>query len=468
MPPKRIPEGNGAWRWAPAAVLVAAVASAYANALGAGFQFDDWNVIVDEPRVKSLTAWWASMPAIRPLLKLSYACNNSLGFGPAGFHLVNIAIHAINSVLAFLLLTRLALREGVGREGADGRAAQALAFFGALLFALHPVQTEAVTYISGRSTSLAALFSMASILAWIEGRARGRSWLIGFSVALFTAGLLVKETSAVVPLALLLWECGNLQAAGRFFSRIPWLHFMVLGLAAIIAISSDRYRHLFDTSFQARSVGVNLLTQVDATSYLLGQLVRFDRLNADPALSVVNDWTASLAVEAAALLLLLILGAMLIRRRPAVSFGILWFFLWLAPTNSFIPRLDVANDRQLYVAILGPAWIVAWLLGKRLPTQRGPRLALAIGLVLCLGIATYHRNRAYANEIVFWEDVTRKAPHNGRAFNNLGYAYALASRRDDAEIAFRRALILNPGDVRSAVNLRLLLEGGLTRRPGPP
>jgi len=468
MPPKHIPERNAVWRWAPIAVMVAAVAAAYANALGAGFQFDDWNVIVDEPRVQSLAAWWASMPAIRPLLKLSYACNNSLGFGPAGFHLINIAIHAINSILAYLLLTRLALREDVGSQERVNNRAQAVAFFGALLFALHPVQTEAVTYISGRSSSLAALFSMASILAWIDGRARGRTWLIGFSAALFATGLLVKETSAVVPLVLLLWECGNLQAAGRFFSRAPWLHFLVLGLAAAIAISSSTYRHLFNTSFQARGVGANLLTQVDAISYLLGQLVRFDRLNADPALRVVTTWTAKLAVEAAALLLLLVLGAILVRRRPAISFGILWFFLWLAPTNSFIPRLDVVNDRQLYLAILGPAWIVAWLLRSRLPTQRGPRLALAIILVLSLGVATYHRNQAYANEIVFWEDVTRKAPHNGRAFNNLGYAYALAARRDDAELAFRRALTLDPGDVRAAVNLRLLLEGGLTVRPGPP
>ncbi len=469
MPPERVPERNGAWRWAPIAALVAAVAAAYSNAVSAGFQFDDWNVIVDEPRARTLTAWWSTMPAIRPLLKLSYAWNNSLGFAPAGFHLVNIAIHAINSVLAFLLLTRLALREGISnRGGIDVRVAHALALFGALLFALHPVQTEAVTYISGRSTSLAALFSLASILAWIEGRVRDRTWLVGLSAALFAAGLLVKETSAVVPLALLLWESGNAQAAGKLSFRIPWLHFLVLGLAAAIAASSPMYRHLFKTSFQARSVGVNLLTQTDATFYLLGQLVRFDRLNADPALSVVTSWTASVVIEAAALLLLLALGAMLIRRRPANSFGVLWFFLWLAPTNSFIPRLDVANDRQLYLAILGPAWIAAWLLGSRLPMPRGLLLALTVALALCLGLATYQRNRVYADEIVFWEDVTRKSPSNGRAFNNLGYAYALASRKGDAERAFRHALALNPADVRAAVNLRLLLEGGLTKRPSSP
>ena len=99
--------------------MVAAVAAAYANAVGAGFQFDDWNVIVDEPRVQSLAAWWASMPAIRPLVKLSYVCSNSLGFGPAGFHLPNIAIHAINSALAFLLPTRPSQRPA--REEQQGR-----------------------------------------------------------------------------------------------------------------------------------------------------------------------------------------------------------------------------------------------------------------------------------------------------------------------------------------------------------
>jgi tetratricopeptide (TPR) repeat protein len=452
-----------AWSWPLAAAIAAAVTAAYANSLSGSFQFDDWRVIVDEPAVANFPAWWASMPAIRPLLKLSYALNNAAGFGVVGFHAVNLGIHVANSLMIFALLARLALREGI-----EQHRARAIALIGTVVFALHPVQTEAVTYISGRSTSFAAFFSLASLLAWIGGRDRGRGWLLKFSVALFAAALLVKETSAVVPLAILLWESYNLMPESRPAFRAPWAHVLVLVLALAVAASSSRYWHLLDTSLRARGIGVNLLTQADAVFYLLGQLVRIDRLNADPALGIVSAWSAIVAMKAAALLLLLALGVFLLKRHAALSFGILWSFLWLAPTNSFIPRLDVVNDRQLYLAILGPAWIAAWLLGSHLSLSRGTLMALTVILALSLGVATHHRNRVYADEIVFWEDVIRKAPANGRAFNNLGYAYALASRKDDAESAFRHALALDPGNVRAAVNLRLLLEGGLTKRSGSP
>jgi hypothetical protein len=272
-----------AWSWPLAAAIAAAVTAAYANSLSGSFQFDDWRVIVDEPAVANFPAWWASMPAIRPLLKLSYALNNAAGFGVVGFHAVNLGIHVANSLMIFALLARLALREGI-----EQHRARAIALIGTVVFALHPVQTEAVTYISGRSTSFAAFFSLASLLAWIGGRDRGRGWLLKFSVALFAAALLVKETSAVVPLAILLWESYNLMPESRPAFRAPWAHVLVLVLALAVAASSSRYWHLLDTSLRARGIGVNLLTQADAVFYLLGQLVRIDRLNADPALGIVS------------------------------------------------------------------------------------------------------------------------------------------------------------------------------------
>ena len=132
--------------------------------LYASFQFDDWNVIVNEPRVHSLSAWWQSMPGIRPLLKLSYALNFSIDASPAGFRIVNILIHALNATLVWLAarVTR-GLRAGLAdRDCISGGV------FAALLFALHPVQTEAVTYISGRSSSLAACFCLSSLYCWVR------------------------------------------------------------------------------------------------------------------------------------------------------------------------------------------------------------------------------------------------------------------------------------------------------------
>jgi len=408
------------------ALIVAAVGAAYANALAAGFQFDDWDVIVDQPSVHSLAAWWGSMPGIRPLLKLSYALNYTISQGPEVFHLVNVLIHAVNACLVFALLTKW------------GKRSAALA--SALVFALHPAQTEAVTYVSGRSCSLSAFFVLAGLVA--------AGWL---APALFACGMLVKETAivAAVPMAL---------------NKRRVTPFVIAAAAVVLGLSVPKYRHLLAVSFQAREIGTNLLTQAHAVVYLMGQLVRFDRLNADPTLPVIDAWSWSIAGEAASIVALVVVGLVLVKKHPEIGYGILWFFLWLLPTNSIVPRLDVVNDRQLYLALAGPAWLAAYGL-TALARKRGSILVATVVVVLAIGLgaATHARNRVYADEIAFWSDVAAKSPHNGRAFNNLGYALALAGRDDEAEAAFRAALSIDANDVRAGANLRLLREGALRR-----
>jgi len=457
MPPASRADGDPSSPWIPYAVITVAVLAAYANALGAGFQFDDWNVIVDQPRVAGLAAWWASMPGIRPLLKLTYALNNAAGWGVAGFHAVNVTIHLANAWLVFALFARA------------GRAARIIAppvaaLTGALVFALHPIQTEAVTYVSGRSSSLMALMALASILVWHDAGARGAggarrvaAWLV--APGLFAAALLVKETAAVLPLAMLLLMVTVFSERG---TRPMAPHLAVLGAAAVAAIASPTCRRLFATSLAARGIGANLLTQAHGVVYLMGNMVRLDRLNADPMLPVLDTWSPTLVLDAAFVVALLAAGLLSIRRRPAIAFGILWFFIWLLPTNSLLPRLDVVNDRQLYLALAGPAWLLGCAAGAGVARRRpSVTLAAVYVLVVALGAATHARNRVYADEIVFWQDVARKSPRNGRALNNLGYALALASRDAAAEAAFLGALALDPADIRAAVNLRLLREGAL-------
>ncbi len=406
-------------------LIVAAVAAAYANALTASFQFDDWDVIVDQPRVHGLAAWWASMPGIRPFLKLSYAVSYALSPSAAGFHLANIAIHAADACLVFLLLGK--------------RTTRAVAFTAALIFALHPVQTEAVTYACGRSVSLTALLVLLSLYA-------ADRW----SPVFFASALLVKETA--------------IAAVAPIFVRKRGLSpFLVAAVAVAVALLSPAYRHLLAVSLATRGIGVNLMTQAHAVVYLMGQLVRFDRLNADPKLPVMTDWTWTLGLEAVFVVSLIALGFSLLKHHRELGYAILWFFLWLVPTNSVLPRLDVANDRQLYLALIGPAFIVSCGLWTVL-RNRGPKLAASIVLVAAVGLAaaTHLRNRVYADEITFWDDVATKAPHNARAFNNLGYALALDHRDEEADQAFRTALRLDPSYVKAAVNLRLLREGALT------
>ena len=161
------------------------------------------------------------------------------------------------------------------------------------------------------------------------------------------------------------------------------------------------------------------------------------------------------------------LGVALAKTHREVGFGILWFFLWLLPTNSILPRLDVANDRQLYIAMAGPAWLLAYALGKA-AIRWGMRTPLAAAVVLCVGLgaATHARNRVYADELTFWSDVVAKSPDNPRAHNNLGYALALAHRDDEAEIEFRRSIELDPTYFKAAINLQFLKDGVLRERRG--
>jgi tetratricopeptide (TPR) repeat protein len=437
-------------------VLLAAVAAAWASSFVGTFQFDDWNVIVNEPRVASLAAWWGSMPGIRPLLKLSWAANQQSGLGIAGFHAVNLAIHATSAFLVLRLLRRVA-----ERTGATGPGARAAPLFGALLFALHPVQTESVTYLSGRSASMAGALALGSAVAWLSGRERRAGWMAaGLSPLLFAAALATRESAAVLPAALLLLDAVDVRGPFRPGDslRAQWAHLAVLGVAGVLFAASPVYVRMAARSVALRPPWVNLLTHLDAVAWLGRQVVRIDRQVADPALPVVHSLGPRVALAGAAILGALILGLVWLRRRPALAFGVLWFLVWLPPTGWWLPRPEPASERQLYLAILGPAWLGGlWL--ARWAAAGGIRRLAAGAVVVALGSFTAARARVYADEVSFWEDAVAKAPGNPRAHANLGFALAARCRTAEAEAALERALELDPAQLRAAVNLRLLREG---------
>lgn len=447
------------WRRIVAVALVTMICVVYLPALGASFQYDDFLVIVRDTRVQSFAAWWASMPGMRPLLKLSYAFNHELGGGVRGFRLLNIAIHAVNAVLVLWLLERLSRRHGLGE-----RAALGVAGIAALVFALHPTQTEAVTYISGRSSALSVLGALAALAAWL----RGARWSAAVFFALAVA---TKEAAVVLPLAMLLWWATSPPAesptnARAWRTALPLLLVGVALGAALLAIAP--FRELLAESLVRRSPWQNLLVQSEALPYLAGQLLRLHGMNADPDLPLPAALTPLVAVRLA-MLAGLVAGAIALRRRQgALAFGVLWFFIWLLPTHSLLPREDPANDRQLYLALVGPAWLLAfygWQLLRRLHLRRGAVTALAAAMILMMSgalvEATWARNAAYQTEISFWEATAALSPRKARVLNNLGHAYALACRDTEARRMFERAAALDPGDFRPRVNLRLLERGAL-------
>ena len=446
-----------AWR---VALLCATVVLVYLNSLAGAFQFDDFNVIVLNPVVHSLEGWWPDLGiGIRPLLKLTYVLNWTLGPDAFGFHVFNIAIHVTNSILVFTL-ARL-LINGYGQPIACHAPTAAL--IAALLFALHPAQTEAITYISGRSSALMATFYLGAMIAYIAGTLREQHVLSRvLSPLLFCLALATKESAISLPLALLAWEVVRQgpHAWQRVARRLS-IHGIVLLAAAIGMLHHPVYGEHVVPQLDASAMYANLLTQIDAISYLVSRLIVVYPLNIDPALRLVTAWTPLLAAKAVLLLTLMALGILAVRRRPWVGFGALWFFVQLAPTNSLLPRLDLANDRQLYLAGIGvfvAAGVEIRLLCDRVAQPRRALWALLAMLFVVLGGLTSLRNRDYATEITLWEQTARGSPRKARVFNNLGYAYSAAGCFPQAEAAYREALRLQPDYAIARDNLATLMQ----------
>jgi hypothetical protein len=426
--------------------LALAVAACYFNALSGAFQFDDYNVIVDNPQVHSWDAWMAGLGhGIRPLLKFSYTLDWMLGLGAPGFHLTNLLLHLANAYLVYLLAG-----EFVQRQEQRERLQHVL-LFTALLFAVHPVHTEAVTYICGRSISLMTLFYLGALLGYVTGRRR-HNWMRLYVVTplLFVLALGVKETAVTFPLALLAWElcCGG---SWNTAFRPQWPSWAVLLLGALFFLFSDSYMAQMERSAGLNSLQGNLATQLLAFAWLLRQWALPLCLDIDPDLPLLHELSAA----ALPLLLFLALCALLLllrRSRPWIAFALAWAMLQLIPLYLLLPRIDIANERQLYLADwpLLLALCIELALWLRAPALRRS----AAALMLVLAALTVLRNRDYASEITLWEATARVSPHKARVHNNLGYAYLLAGRNDDARREFTTALQLDPHLVKARNNLQ--------------
>lgn len=422
-------------RWLPFAFLCA-IAAVWISALAGPFQFDDYNVIVNFAPVHSLAAWWESMPGIRPLLKLSYAVNWRLSPSPFGFHLFNLLVHLLNG---FLLLRW-------SQRVLPLRPLAALVLMA--LWLLHPVQTEAVTYIAGRSVALSTTFLLAGLLVLAHSPRGAPAW-----AALCTAAaLMVRETAWIFPLlfALVEWLRG---AKARMLWRRVGPSAVVVALAAGVFLLEPHYRQMVEVSFSLRDAAAQGRLQVTAHAYLLSQWLGLSP-NIDPDLRVPAEWTPALILQGVALLTGLLVALYgTLRQRSWIAAGLLWYGLLLLPTNSFMPRVDGASDRHLYAALIGPLWSGVLLLQTW--RYRWPMAGLAL---LTLALATLVRNEDYRSELALWARTAVQSPQKARVWNNLGMACREAARDDCADEAFRRAMELDPADPRPAVNLYFLQQ----------
>ncbi len=429
---------------------------AYINSFQGAFQLDDYNVIVFNSAVHSWSAFGKQFfPGIRPLLKLTYTLNWTSSPGVFGFHVFNLAIHLINTLLVYQLTVSF-LKEC--RTGLPQNALYPAAILTAVLFALHPAGTEAVTYISGRSASMMTMFYLGSLTAYIKGSREGKkSWLYVLSPLLFLMGVATKEYAVTLPFALILYEActGQMRPVRRTVYR-QWVHWALLAAIAAMVLGHPRYRFILMYSFGLRGFTQNLLGQAAAAGELLSHIFLPNRLNIDP-----GEVPASsvFSVQAGSVVILAVIGvAGMVRRKAWLAFGVCWFFLNMVLVV-LVPRIDSISDRHLYQASWGlflvAAIVITSLFFRRFKSVRSFAV-LAACIAAVLGSFTVARNHVYRSEITLWEDTVKKSPSNARAYNNLGYAYFLAGRPSDARRAYLQAIEIDPGLEHAVNNLQML------------
>jgi hypothetical protein len=424
-----------------------------APVLAAGFVWDDRADVLANPAASPAGFAGALGATNRPLLKATYALQRAAtGADPLPFHAVNLALHLGVTAAVFALVRRVLAASGNAR-------ADFAAWVAAALWALHPAAAEAVAPVVGRSVLLSSALLLAAVLAATRERAPSPRAMLAAGALAFAAPL-ARETALVVPALLLLWQLtlgADEPRAVALRRQLPAL--AGSGLAAVAIALSARHRELLAFSFAERAPLDALRANVGAIFEILGLWVAPGRISIDPAQGADLPWSAASTLARAALLAAVLVFALVARRRaPAAAFAAGWTLLALAPSNSFVWRLDPVAPRALYLASIGPVLLVALAAARAaavLARARPARLAAAAAALATLGCAlplaalarsAHLRAALWSDPAALWAEATAKNPESARPWQNLGVELLLADRLEPAEDAFRRALALDPGE----------------------
>jgi protein O-mannosyl-transferase len=450
-----LPRLNPLWP----AILVFAVLAAYANCFEGAFVFDDKTAVLENRTIHSLSEALAppksggSTVSGRPLVNLSLALNYAQGGTDVkGYHAFNLGVHLTAALLLFGIL-----RRSFHRVWPAGSSADWLAAVAALLWAVHPLTTGAVTYISQRAEALAGMFMLLALYALHRG-ATGRSAWFGLSVSASAAAMACKETAVVLPLLAVLYDRTFLAGSWRAVWRRRWTAHIAIActwcvLAWLVLLSGGRDR---SAGFDSGVVPFHYaLTQAKAVALYLRLAVWPEPLVFDYGRSLVTHlrevWFTLLVVFS---LVAATLWALV--RRPVLGFVGAWFFLTLAPSSSVVPvATQTIAEHRMYLALAAACVLAASAL-RRLPVRLAGVVAAVVAVAL--GATTFARNRDYRSEIALWTDTVRKLPANSRAQLNLGVALAEAGRLPDAAPHLAEAARLAPGDADARNNLANVLQ----------
>ena len=485
---------RGTRRWIsvlfPLLIIAAVAVSIYANSFSAPFVFDDLRNISENDGIRDLPH--LLMPKFffqprRPVFLTFALTYHFWKLDVFWFHLGNVIIHIFAGWAAYFLALAMLRHLPAGHIG----NARTAALFAALVFAAHPVQTQAVTYIVQRLASMSALFYMVSVLFYIMGRSRmlrrgmGQNpsvsdadrrrttsnrvavlLLFLLSAACGVMAVLCKESAASLPGVIILAEIVLFDRTWRGWKKkslwfgvvcAVWLVFLLF-LTGVLKTSVNgdfledvasvsrmqtkvtRWNYLF-TQFSVVSIYIRLLFV--PVKQCVDYLYPFKTGFFDGLTPLAFLFLASIAVW----------GILAVKRYPVVTLGIGWFFITLSVESSFIPITDALFEHRLYPATFGFALLVSWFLFRVFSGRRFITLTVCTALLVAFATGTVLRNRAWRSEEALWADVVAKSPHNYRALNNLGHTLAKQERYEEAVECIKKSLDLKPNYAEAFNNL---------------
>jgi tetratricopeptide (TPR) repeat protein len=486
----------------------------YSNTFNAPFQFDDAPNIVDNPAIKDFQYFSDTSRAesidvannkalfkTRYIGYLTFALNYRLhGLDVTGYHLVNIFIHMFNSLLLYRLMT-LTLRTPFfsaagGHLALPDSSRSFIAFFTTLIFAVHPIQTQAVTYIVQRFASLATLFYLMSLVMYIKWKEkkeqqanRYASPAMFYTVSLVSAVLAMKtkEFAFTLPVVMTMYELMFFD--GKTIKRLLYLVPFFLTILLIPLSLADTGSSLTDIS-GINDEAVNMSGASESISrpdYLFTQfrvIVTYVRLlffpvnqNIDYDYPIYKSFFSPAVFLSFLFLLSLIIAGIYVYRLSKrsetkdrywfrlISFGIFWFFIALFAESGIIPIRDVIFEHRVYLPSVGFFMILTVAIGAGLERWGSSTahvkkavLYVMLAVILVFSGATYARNTLWNDSVRLWGNAIEGSPNKARPHYNLGLSYKVRGRIDEAINEYQIALKLKPDFAETRYNLGMAYE----------
>ncbi len=449
----------------PAAIAAAGIFT-YLNILHAPFIFDDRYHIVENVHIRQLWPPWEILArSSRPLIHLSLALNYALGgLNPWGYHAFNIAIHILAGLVLYGIVRRTLLSSGCRRRW--GAAASSVAGLIALVWLVHPIQTESVTYTIQRGESMMGLFYLVTIycVARLDGSQHDLAWKIAAAGSCL-AGMACKGVMATAPVLAALYDRAFWSTSWReLLSRRKWFYLSLcatwLVYPVLLAQAPAEWKESAGFDYAGASPVWYTLTQPSVILHYLRLAILPFGLCLDYGWPLARGIGEVLAP--AIVIGVLVAGCVWAwRRSPQQGFVGAWFFLILVPTSSFVPIADVAVEHRMYLSLAAVAvLVVGGVIAATQPRTgeepiRIPKAAwAACGVIIAIFSAlTVRRNLDYSSQIAMWRETVRVSPGNPRAQYDLARSLEAAGQVQDAIAHYQTAIRLRPTYVEALNNL---------------